>query len=125
MPLHFLTRVKQHGALLAKGHLLGIQFDTLFTDGLYYEAGEHANKLAQILRQGFLDAGLELYIDSPTNQQFVELPDSVLQKLTDRNIVYSFWEKNSPDKTVVRFVTSWATCEETVRELINVLKEIL
>ena len=125
MPLHFLTRVKQHGALLAKGHMLGIQFDTLFTDGLYYKIGEHANKLAEILRQGFQDAGLGLYIDSPTNQQFVELPDSVLQKLTERNIVYSFWEKNSPDKTVVRFVTSWATREETVRELINVLKEIL
>ena len=125
MPLHFLTRVKQHGALLAKGHMLGIQFDTLFTDGLYYKIGEQANKLAQILRQGFLDAGLELYIDSPTNQQFVELPDSVLKKLTERSIVYSFWEKNSPDKTVARFVTSWATREETVQELINVLKEVL
>ena len=124
MPKYFVTRVKQHGALLAKGHILGIQFDTLFTDGLYYKIGEHAIKLAQVLRQGFAEAGLKLYIDSPTNQQFVELPDSILEKLTERNIVYRFWEKNSPDKTVVRFVTSWATKEESVQKLVAALKEL-
>jgi len=125
MPARFLTRVKQHGALLAKGHILGIQFDTLFTDDLYYKIGAHAIKLARILRKGFSDAGLDFYIDSPTNQQFVELPDTVLKKLTERNIVYRFWEKNSPDKTVVRFVTSWATREEAVLELVKVLKEVM
>jgi len=125
MPSHFLTRVKQHGALLAKGHMLGIQFDTLFTDNLYYEIGAHAIRLAQILQQGLRDAGLQLYINSPTNQQFVELPDTVIQKLEARGVVYSFWEKTSPDKTVIRFVTSWATKEETVQELIRIIKEVI
>ena len=125
MPARFLTRVKQHGALLAKGHMLGIQFDTLFTDNLYYEIGAHAIRLAQILQKGFLGAGLQLYINSPTNQQFVELPDTVIKRLDEKGVVYSFWEKTSPDKTVIRFVTSWATKEETVRELIRILKEVV
>ena len=125
MPIRFLTRVKQHGALLAKGHMLGIQFDTLFTNNLYYEIGAHAIRLAQLLHQGILDAGLPLYINSPTNQQFVELPDTVIRKLEERDVVYSFWEKTSPAKTVIRFVTSWATKEETVRELVTILKEVM
>lgn len=125
MPARFLTRVKQHGALLAKGHMLGIQFDTLFTGNLYYEIGAHAIRLAQILQKGFLGAGLQLYINSPTNQQFVELPDTVIKRLDEKGVVYSFWEKTSPDKTVIRFVTSWATKEETVRELIRILKEVV
>lgn len=125
MPKHFLTRVKQHGALLAKGHILGIQFDTLFTDDLYYKIGSHAISLARLLQQGMKEAGLKLFINSPTNQQFVELPDRTLKKLTERGVVYSFWEKNSPDRTVVRFVTSWATKEESIRSLIQILKEAL
>ncbi|MBQ9572440.1 MAG: low specificity L-threonine aldolase [Acidaminococcaceae bacterium] len=125
MPARFLTRVKQHGALLAKGHIAGIQFDTLFTGNLYCEIGAHAIRLAQILQQGLVDAGLELYINSPTNQQFVELPDTVIKKMEERGVVYSFWEKTAPGKTVIRFVTSWATKEETVRELIQIIKETL
>ena len=66
LPAHFLTRVKQHGALLAKGHMLGIQFDTLFTDNLYCEIGAHAIRLAQLLQNGLRTAGLPLYINSPT-----------------------------------------------------------
>ena len=140
MPAHFLTRVKQHGALLAKGHMLGIQFNTLFTDNLYCEIGAHAIRLAQLLQNGLRTdairlaqllqnglrtAGLPLYINSPTNQQFVELSDTVIKRLDERGVVYSFWEKTAPDKTVIRFVTSWATKEETVRELIKILKELL
>ena len=125
MPVRFLTRVKQHAALLAKGHMLGIQFDTLFTNNLYYEIGAHAIRLAQLLQQGILDAGLPLYINSPTNQQFVEFPDEAIKKLEERGVVYSFWEKTSSDKTVIRFVTSWATKEETVRKLIGILKEVM
>lgn len=98
MPAHFLTRVKQHGALLAKGHMLGIQFDTLFTDNLYCEIGAHAIRLAQLLQNGLRDAGLPLYINSPTNQQFVELPDTVIKRLYERGVVYSFWEKQHRTK---------------------------
>lgn len=125
MPARFLTRVKQHGALLAKGHVLGIQFDTLFTGNLYREIGAHAIRLAQMLQQGLKEAGLPLYINSPTNQQFVELPDVIIKKLERQGVVYSFWEKTSPDKTVIRFVTSWATKEETVRQLIAILKDTM
>lgn len=125
IPAHFVTRVKQHGALLAKGFLLGLQFDTLFTDNLYYKLGEHANAAALELRQGLAGLGLPLYIDSPTNQQFVELPDTILEKLKKRGVSYGFWEKRSPDKTVVRFATSWSTPPENVKKLLVVLQEVL
>lgn len=125
IPAHFVTRVKQHGALLAKGFLLGLQFDTLFTDNLYYKLGEHANAAALELRQGLAGLGLPLYIDSPTNQQFVELPDTILGKLTERGVSYGFWEKRSPDKTVVRFATSWSTPPENVKKLLVILQEVL
>ena len=100
--------------------MLGIQFDTLFTDNLYCEIGAHAIRLAQLLQNGLRTAGLPLYINSPTNQQFAELSDAVIKRLDERGVVYSFWEKTAPDKTVIRFVTSWATKEETVRELIKI-----
>lgn len=125
MPVHFVTRVKQHGALLAKGFLLGLQFDVLFTDDLYYRLGRHANETAQKLRRGLAGLGLPLYIDSPTNQQFVELPDTVLAALTERGVSYGFWEKRLPEKTVVRFATSWSTRPESVEELLTVLREVL
>ena len=71
MPKHFVTRIKQHGALLAKGRLLGVQFLELFTDNLYFEISQHAIKMAQKLRTSFVNKGYQLYIDSSTNQQFL------------------------------------------------------
>lgn len=116
MPKHFLTMVKQNGALLAKGRLLGVQFDTLFTDDLYYEISKHAIKMAEDLKSLFQEKGYRFYLDSPTNQQFIILEDSQMQKL-QQDVAFSFWEKYDESHTVVRFATSWATTEEDIEQL--------
>lgn len=119
-PAHFTTRVKQHGALLAKGRLLGIQFDVLFTDYLYLEISENAIRTAEILKEAFREKGYTFYLDSPTNQIFIILENERMKRLQE-NVVFSFWEKADEDHTVVRFATSWATKETEVRELISLL----
>ncbi len=119
-PKQFLTLMKQHGALLAKGRLLGIQFDVLFTDDLYLENGRHANRMADLLRSGFAKKGYQLYVDSPTNQIFIVLENGELEEL-QKKVAFSFWEKYDESHTIVRFATSWATREEEVNELVEVL----
>ena len=119
-PRQFVTQMKQHGALLAKGRLLGIQFDVLFTDGLYLENGKHAIRLAAILKKAFEEKGYRFYLQSPTNQIFIVLENRQMERLQEK-VNFSFWERLDEEHTVVRFVTSWATREETVRELISVL----
>ncbi|MCR5099190.1 MAG: aminotransferase class I/II-fold pyridoxal phosphate-dependent enzyme [Lachnospiraceae bacterium] len=116
MPKHFLTSVKQRGALMAKGRLLGIQFDTLFTDDLYFSIGSYAIEMADKLKGIIIKHGLEFFIDSPTNQQFVVLENSMMEKLQE-DVTFSFWEKKDPDHTVVRFATSWSTTEEDLKVL--------
>lgn len=120
-PKQFITMVKQHGALLAKGRLTGIQFDTLFTDGLYYEISRHAIEMAEILKKGFREKGYPFYIDSPTNQQFVILENAFMERLQEK-VTFSFWEKYDDTHTVVRFATSWATREEDVQQLLKLLE---
>lgn len=120
MPKHFLTIVKNHGALLAKGRLTGIQFDALFTDGLYFEIGNHAIELAEMLKAGFKSKGYQLFIDSHTNQQFVVLENEFMEKLKER-VSFSYWERYDDNHTVVRFATSWATTKEDVEKLMEVL----
>lgn len=117
---HFFTIMKQHGALLAKGRLLGIQFDTLFTDNLYYEISKHAINMALKLKEGFKQKGYKFYLDSSTNQQFIILKNDKMEALS-KNVSYSFWEKLDNKHTVVRFATSWATKEEDVDALIQLL----
>lgn len=117
---HFFTMVKQHGALLAKGRFLGLQFDTLFTDGLYYEISAHAVRMAQKLKQALVEKGYELYIDSPSNQQFVILENQKKEELLEK-VHFEFWEKLDEKHTVMRFATSWATTEEDVEQLISLL----
>ena len=119
-PKHFFTTVKQHGALLAKGRLLGIQFDTLFTDDLYMEISRHAIRLANVLKAGVLAKGYKLLIDSPTNQQFVIIDNKKLEELR-KEVSYSTWEKVDENHTAVRFATSWATAEEDVQKLLELL----
>lgn len=119
-PKYFLTRIKQHGALLAKGRLLGIQFDTLFTDNLYFEIGKHAIAMAELLKKGLADNDIPLYLNSPTNQQFLLLTDEQAERLK-HDVVYSFWEKPDEDHTVIRLVTDWATTEAQVLELVQVI----
>ena len=116
MPEHFLTLIKQQGALLAKGRLLGAQFDALFTDGLYWELSRHAIQMAMELKAILVEKGYPLYLDSPTNQQFVLLTDAQMERL-GREVAFSFWEKPDAEHTVVRFATSWATRPEDVQAL--------
>ncbi len=121
MPPHFMTTVKQHGALLAKGRLLGIQFDTLFTDDLYFKISRHAIEMAELLKDGFRRKNCTFAWESPTNQQFIVLQNSVMQKLQEK-VAFSFWEKADEEHTVVRFATSWATKEDDIARLIEMLK---
>lgn len=115
-PKQFLTLIKQQGALIAKGRLLGVQFDTLFTDDLYFKISRHAIEMAELLKQLLTQKGYKFYIDSPTNQQFVLIEDEKLKKL-EENVVVGFWEKPDDSHTVIRFATSWATRKEDVLEL--------
>ena len=119
-PKHFLSIIKQHGALVAKGRLLGVQFDTLFTDDLYMNISRHAIKMADLMRSIFRERGYEFFMETTTNQIFITLPDERKAEL-ERECVLSFWEKPDADHTVVRFATSWATREEDVRALADIL----
>lgn len=122
MPKYFMTLVKQHGALLAKGRLLGIQFDALFTDELYFKISKHAILMAQLLKEGFQERGYEFYLESPTNQQFIVLENEEMERLKEK-VSFGFWEKVDHKHTVVRFATSWATQKEDVDRLMEVLEE--
>ena len=119
-PKFFFTTVKQHGALLAKGRLVGIQFDTLFTDDLYMEISKHAIRLANILKAGVLAKGYKLLLDSPTNQQFIIVDNEKYAELK-KQVAFSTWEKVDADHTAIRFATSWATKEEDVQALLELL----
>ncbi|MBR4871704.1 MAG: aminotransferase class I/II-fold pyridoxal phosphate-dependent enzyme [Alistipes sp.] len=115
--------VKQHGALLAKGRLLGVQFGALFRDGLYERIGEEAVRLALRIREAFRKAGYKVVIESPTNQQFFQLPNDVIDRLRE-SISFDYWGPRGERESVVRFVTSWSTTEQDVEMLIaEVLKK--
>ena len=113
---------REPGALLAKGRLLGVQFDTLFTDGLYFKLGAHAISMAERLKEVFAAHGIEFYAPSPTNQQFVVLENERMERLS-KNIAFSFWEKADEAHTVVRFAASWSTASEDIAALDKALSE--
>jgi threonine aldolase len=115
-PSHYLTRIKQHGALFAKGRLVGVQFAALFKDDLYFRIGRHAIEKAKRIREIFESAGCRMYIDSPTNQQFVVLDNGDMQELS-KHVEFGFWEELDARHTVVRFASSWATTDEGIEEL--------
>ncbi len=122
-PKYFFTTVKRHGALLAKGRMLGIQFDTLFTDNLYFRVSRHAIAMASRIRGIFRSHGIAIAYDSPTNQQFVTLSPSLYEALS-RKVAFEIWERKSETEIICRFVTSWATREEELDELDNLLREL-
>lgn len=115
-PKHFFTIIKQNGALLAKGRLLGIQFDTLFTDQLYFKISRHAIDMAHQLRQILTQKGYQLYLDSPTNQQFIVLENAQIRAL-EKHVRFDFWEPLDDTHSVVRFATSWSTTAEDLSAL--------
>ena len=119
-PAHFMTMVKQQGALLAKGRLMGIQFDVLFTDDLYTRISRNAIDTANALKKGLADKGYQFFMDSPTNQIFVVLANSQLAALEDK-AKFGFWEKYDDSHTVMRIATSWATRMEEIQALLELM----
>ena len=119
-PKHFFTSIKQNGALLAKGRLLGIQFDTLFTDGLYFEISENAIDRAQELKQLFKDKGYAFFKNSPTNQQFIIMSDEKIEELSPL-VRFEVWERVDETHCAVRFATSWATEKKDIDALAEIL----
>lgn len=116
----FRYNIKQNGGMLAKGRMLGIQFETLFTDNLYFKLAKHANDEAQRLKKGFVDRGYKLFMDSPTNQQFVILTKAEMDRL-GKDFFFEVWEPVDAEHIAVRFCTSWATKPEHVDALLAAL----
>ena len=116
----FFTIIKQHGALLAKGRILGIQFDTLFTDGLYERIGQAAMAAAARIRTALAEKGYRQCFGSPTNQIFCIMENGQLEEF-GRKVAYSFWEKYDDTHTVIRLATDWGTTEEETEALIRAL----
>ena len=110
----FRYLIKQHGGMLAKGRLLGIQFEVLFEDGLYYRISDYALQMARILRSALTDAGLAMQVESPTNQLFPIVPDTLLEKLREKYAV-TYMNRVDGHSSCIRLCTSWATREEDVR----------
>ena len=123
-PKYFFTNVKRHGALLAKGRMLGIQFDTLFTNNLYFKISKHAIDMAIRIRSIFTKHGIKIAYYSPTNQQFVSLSPTLYDALS-KNVAFEIWERKSDDEIICRFVTSWATKETEIEELDKELSKLL
>lgn len=116
----FRYMIKQRGGMLAKGWLLGLQFDTLLKDNLYFEISAHANKLAEQLRNTLADLNIPVLVNSPSNQIFPILPDCVLQQL-EKEFTYNFMERVDDSHCCVRFCTSWATKQESMDALCQAL----
>ena len=117
---HFFSIQKQHGAVIAKGALIGLQFEALFTDNLYFKLSEHAIKMAMRMKKIFQQKGYRFYVDSPTNQQFIVLPDAEVERLS-QHMQFTHFGQADKHYTICRFVTSWATTEEEINELERLL----
>ena len=120
IPKYFNTVARQRGAMVAKGRLLGAQFDALFTDDTYFKISAHAIEMAMKIRKLFEDKGYRIFIDSPTNQQFVVLENSFMESIRGK-VGFCFWEKYDETHTVVRFASSWSTKEEDITYLEGLL----
>ena len=114
----FMSLMKLHGALLAKGRLLGVQFLALFKDDLYIRIGRHADRLARMLKDGMRERGYRIFMDSPTNQQFFILPNSLIDRLSE-HVGFELWGPRGENESTVRFVTDWSTTEEDVISLLR------
>ena len=120
---HFITQIKQHGALLAKGRISGIQFGELFKNSLYLVLGKTADAFAQKIQDALVRAGYQLYFKSPTNQVFFIIGNEKLKSLGEK-VLYGFLEKYDENRTVIRFCTSWATTQSDVDSLLEVIKSM-
>jgi len=120
---HLFTMIKQHGALLAKGRLLGIQFDELFKDDRYIDIARPAILYADQIRDYLKQNGYQLYGSSPTNQIFFIIENQQLARL-EQQVAFSFWEKYDETHTIIRFATSWATQKQDVDQLCKLMREL-
>lgn len=120
---NFRFNIKQRGALLAKGRILGIQFFELFKDNLYFDLAKHANNMAILLRNEIASMGYKFLTHSPTNQIFPILPNEIIEKLQEKYLFY-VWSKIDENNSSIRLVTSWATQEEFVLKFIEDLKSL-
>ena len=119
---HFFSIQKQHGAVIAKGALIGLQFEALFTDHLYFDLSRHAIRMAMRMKDLFTRKGFQFLVDSPTNQQFIVMDNEQVEKLC-RKVEFSHFGQTDHHHTICRFVTSWATTEEEIDELERVMNE--
>ena len=119
---HFFSIQKQHGAVIAKGALIGLQFDALFSNNLYFRLSEHAIRMAMKMKDIFKRKGFEFYVDSPTNQQFVVIDNEQTEKLS-RKVEFSHFGQTDHHHTICRFVTSWATTEAEIDTLETILNQ--
>ena len=119
-PLYFRSQTKQHGAMLAKGRLIGVQFEALFEDGLYFEISKNAIDRAEELKELFSSRGYEFFLNSPTNQQFIILTNEQMTKIGEK-CRFGFWERLDENRCVVRFATSFATTKEDIEELSKII----
>jgi threonine aldolase len=117
---HPVPLIKQHGALMAKGRLLGVQFETLFTDNLYHEIARGVVQKAIRLKEAFVSAGYKVEVDSPTNQQFFRLPNEVVDRLQE-NVSFEMWGPRGEKESVVRFVTGWTTTDKEIDTLVSLI----
>ena len=120
----FRYNIKQRGGMLAKGRLLGIQFMTLFEENRYFEIATHAARLAEKMKKELTEMEVPFYIDSPSNQQFPILPDSVLEQLKEK-YSYTFQERMDETHCAVRFCTSWSTTEKDIKTLVDELNTMI
>lgn len=119
----FRYHIKQRGAMLAKGRLLGIQFDVLFENELYFKISKHAVEMAMKIKQAFSDKGYQFLYDSDTNQQFPILPNEILSQLS-KKYTFSLWKNVDDGNSAVRFCTSWATKNSDVDELVEDINKL-
>ena len=117
---HFFSIQKQHGAVIAKGALIGLQFEALFTDNLYFQLSRHAIDMAMQMKQLFRERGYRFYIDSPSNQQFVVLANEEVERLS-QHVVFTHFGQADKYHTICRFVTSWTTTDDDLKELKRLL----
>ena len=115
-PPHFITSVKKRGALLAKGRLLGVQFDTLFTDDLYFKISRHAIEMAGKIKEIIKEKGWRVYMDSPTNQQLILMTEEEMAELA-KTVSFDRWGIFDETYTIVRLASSWSTTEEDIEAL--------
>ncbi len=119
-PNYFRSQTKQHGAMLAKGRLLGVQFEALFTDNLYFDISKNAIERAEELKALFKSRGYEFFIDSPTNQQFIILTDEEMDRISQK-CRFCFWERVDEKRCAVRFATSFATTKDDISMLSEII----